>query len=507
MIQKNSQAQRFDRLRSQAEELIKNRPASAPHASTDILELIHELTVHQMELEIQNEELKRAQQELSDLFGQFEDLYEFAPCGYLNLNPKGLITRINLAGVTLLKEDREGLLHSGFSQYVAPGWLDGYYDALRKAGQTGKKQGLDLQLSSSDKAHRWVWAEIQADPSKTGAVRQWRIMLVDISSKKEVELALQASEKKYRQLFDDMVGGAALLEIVDSNKRGHTIDVRILEVNAAFERFTGIPRDRLAGQTIRQIWPQTEAFWFDQIDQVMRNDRSIQVEGLHRELGKHFLVSAFRLAANRIGTTFVDISARKKAEEALDKARRDLENQVQERTAELRRANRKLMREIESRQQVQKALMQKSQELEVHTTGLEDANIALKVLLKDRENERRTLEEKVVCNLNELTLPYLAKLAAGKLSQRQRALLDAISRSLEDIISPLSRRFIIEGSHLTPAETQVASLIRQGMTTKEIAEIMGLAASTIAFHRLNIRRRLKLTHKQINLQSYLRSLL
>jgi DNA-binding CsgD family transcriptional regulator len=128
------------------------------------------------------------------------------------------------------------------------------------------------------------------------------------------------------------------------------------------------------------------------------------------------------------------------------------------------------------------------------------------VLLKQYDHERLKLEEKVVSNLNELTRPHLAQLAAGPLSPRQRSLLDAVNRSLDDITAPMSRRFILQGSQLTPAETQVAGLIRQGKSTKEIAELMGVARSTIDYHRFNIRRKLKLTNRRVNLQSYLRSL-
>lgn len=507
MTLKQGKADKFDQLRSRAVDLIRHQKKDAPQTSASMLDLIHELTIHQAELEIQNEELKRAQQELTDLYQQFENLYEFAPCGYLNLNPKGLITRINLAGVTLLNGFRASVLHSGFSQYVAQGWQDGYVAALQKAGQTGEKQSLELQLVTTNKEYCWVWAEIQADQTKADVVLQWRMTLVDISSMKAIESTLLASEKKYRQLFEDMVGGGALMEIADRDPQGRIMDLRILEVNSAFERLTGIGRDQAVNASIRQLWPQTEAFWFEHFDRVLRDSQPIQLEGLHRELDKYFLVSAFRLAANCVGVTFIDISAHKKIEEVLENARQDLEKQVEVRTVELRRSNRKLVKEIESRKQVQESLVLKTQELKDHSTELEETNITLKVLLKEREYERRRLEEKVVCNVNELTLPYLTKLAAGNLSKRQRTLLDAVSRSLKDIVSPMSRRFIIENNQLTPVEGQVANLIRQGISTKDIADILGVASSTVDFHRLNIRRKLKLTHKRINLQSYLRSLL
>lgn len=498
---------KFDRLRRQAEELIKERSDLAFQAPTEILELIHELKIHQAELEIQNEELKRAQLELTDLYRQFEDLYEYAPCGYLNLDPKGMISRINLAGVMLLEGLRENILLSGFSQIVSPDWQEAYLDALKKAGFTGEKQSLELQLNGYKGSKPWVWTQIQANRADDGSVIQWRMTLVDISAKKEVEIALQSSEKKFRQLFHEMVGGAVLLEIMDRDRRGQATVARIVEANTAFEQLTGIPRDQAVGRTLDQIQPQMGTFWSKLFSRAMHGGKSFQVEHIHHELDRHFLVSAFVLEDQRVGATFIDISAQKKIEETLDMARRNLEAQVKHRTAELALANQKLQDEVESRRLAQEALLQKSKELETHAVGLEEANIALKVVLKERENERQALEEKIVCNINELTQPHLAKLSAGNLNQRQRAIVNAIKISLDDIASPLNRRFIIESSHLTPAETRVANYIRQGKTTKQIADLMAVATSTIDFHRLNIRRKLGLVNKKTNLESHLKSLL
>jgi PAS domain S-box-containing protein len=501
------QSNKFDRLRRQAQALIDQRPEAAFEAPIDILALIHELQIHQAELEIQNEELRRAQLELTDLYRQFEDLYEFAPCGYLNLSPKGLVSRINLAGAMLLSTLRESILHTGFTRFIAPDWQDVYLDALKEAGRTGEKQSMELRLKSAGGSNLWVWVQILADRAETGAVVQWRMTLTDISLKKEIEIALQTSEKKFRQLFHQMVGGAVLLEITSRDKRGRPTVARIVEANAAFENMTGVRRDSAVGRTIREIWPQEGPYWFELLNRAMQSGKSYEMEQFHQELGRYFLVSAFVLEEQQVGATFIDISAQKEIEETLEKAKRHLEAQVEDRTAKLSRANQELQRQIESRQRAQRDLLKNSKTLVIRSAGLQEANTALKVLLKEREDERRTLEEKVVCNINELTRPHLDKLAAGNLSHRQQALLDAATTSLEDITSPLSRRFIIESSHLTPAETQVAGLIRQGKTTKQIADLMTVATSTIDYHRLNIRRKLKLTHKQINLQSYLNSLI
>jgi DNA-binding CsgD family transcriptional regulator len=254
------------------------------------------------------------------------------------------------------------------------------------------------------------------------------------------------------------------------------------------------------------MWPKTKDFWFDKLDQAVNTMEPIVVDGFHRELGKHFLMSAIRLDDQRLATTFIDITDQKKIEQTLEKARQELELQVKVQTTDLLQVNTRLQKEIDARKRAQSALIKKAEELEERSIGLEEANAALKVLLKEVKNERRELEEKVVCNLNDLIRPHLASIASGKLIPRQRILLDTVLRSIDDIASPLSRRFIIDGRHLTPVETQVANLIRQGKTTKEIAGLMGVAKSTIDFHRLNIRRRLNLTNKKLNLQSYLRSL-
>ncbi|WP_372683653.1 PAS domain-containing protein [Desulfosarcina sp.] len=506
MTSHHSPSIKFEQLRNQAEALIQKRPETAPSSSLNILELIHELKIYQAELEIQNEELKRAQGEIFELHQEYEDLYEFAPCGYITMNNQGIIQRINLTGADLIGKGRQILPHSCFSQFIASSWQNLYRAALQKAGETGNKQSVELVLNREKNQPAWVRLDIQADRDKTGTVIQWRMVMVDVALKKEAEIALQDSERRYRQLFNDMISGATVLEISERDHSGRIVDARFLDVNASFARLTGIPTHRAVGKSIRQIWPQTEAFWFENLDQALVAEQPITVAGLHQEMGKHFQMSAFRLDDQRLATTFIDISDQKKIEQTLEAARHKLEAQVSAQTADLRKVNERLRKEVEARKQVQIELVHKAEELKERSDGLESANAALKVLLKEVKNERRRLEEKVVCNLNDLIRPHLATIASGELTLRQRLLLDTVQRGIDDIASPLSRRFIIDGRHLTPLETQVASLIRQGRTTKEIAAQMGVSKSTIDFHRLNIRRRLNLTHKKTNLQSYLRSL-
>lgn len=201
-----------------------------------------------------------------------------------------------------------------------------------------------------------------------------------------------------------------------------------------------------------------------------------------------------------------DITEKKRGETALRKAHAGLEKRVDERTAELLKANRELRKEISYRKKAEKALKQKKVELEAKTIGLGEANTALKVLLKQREEDKIELEEKVLLNVRDLIFPYLEKLKMKKLGEKQRTYIGIIESNLNDIVSPFVHGLSSKLIKLSPAELQVTNLIKQGNTTKEIAEIMNLATSTIDFHRNNIRNKIGIKNKRINLKTYLSSL-
>ena len=143
-----NQSSKFEKLRQNAERLIQTQPGLSSPPPTDILDLIHDLKIHQAELEIQNEELQRAQEELSILHREYEDLYEFAPCGYVTLNNKGIVIHANLAATTLLQTPRYALTNSAFSNYIHADYTDVMISTRKKAGETGNEQSGELMLKT-----------------------------------------------------------------------------------------------------------------------------------------------------------------------------------------------------------------------------------------------------------------------------------------------------------------------------------------------------------------------
>ncbi len=161
--------------------------------------------------------------------------------------------------------------------------------------------------------------------------------------------------------------------------------------------------------------------------------------------------------------------------------------------------------DITERKLIEDALLAKEEELKSKTNKLEEINIALNVLLKKREEDKVLLQEQVLSNVKKLAVPYVKKLKKSKLNETQIALIDVIESSLHEIISPFSLKLSSESFGLTPTEIKVADLIRQGNGSKEIASIRNLSHKTVERHRENVRNKLGIKNKKINLQTHLNS--
>ena len=158
------------------------------------------------------------------------------------------------------------------------------------------------------------------------------------------------------------------------------------------------------------------------------------------------------------------------------------------------------------RKRVEEALRHREEELAFQAKSLEEANIALKVLLRRREEDQQELEEKVLSNVKETVAPFVDQLRQTGLNARQETYLKVLESNLEQITSPFSRSLSAQFARLTPKEIQIANLIKAGKTSKDIASMFNVTVSAVDFHRNNIRRKLDLNRKKANLRSYLLNL-
>ena len=292
----------------------------------------------------------------------------------------------------------------------------------------------------------------------------------DITARKKAEAELQEAEEKYHSIFDHSPLG---IMQIDSHGIITTCNEKLAEIlNSKVARIRGLNllktlRDEkirkatlsvLAGQIVHHEGKYTS----------LTSGKSVYLRGVFSPI-----FSNERSVISAIGIV-EDITQRKTTEEALHNAHAELEKRVTERTEEL---NQKAKRLVET-------------------------NIALEVLLEKREQDKQDLEKKVVENIEKLICPYLEKLKLVQSETAKKALFKIIHANLDEITST----FINEKNYLaklTPAQMQIADLVKHGHTTKEIAYILNLSPSTIACHRQEIRKRLSLTNKSMNLQTAL----
>ena len=226
-------AKRFDSLRAEAEEQAK-QVASLESSNYTLESVLHELMVHQIELEMQNETLRQTQLALEESRDRYADLYEFAPVAYLTLTRDFKIDGINLTGAALLGEDRKQLLHSRFNRFVAPDESGRWHLQFLNLIQRTKKQSFELKMQHRDGRTwqaRFDCVPIVAENTPVLV----RIALTDITASKLVE----QEQRIAAMAFESQAG----MMITDS-------DGIIIRINQAFTRLTGYSAQEVVGKSI-----------------------------------------------------------------------------------------------------------------------------------------------------------------------------------------------------------------------------------------------------------------
>jgi len=289
--------------------------------------------------------------------------------------------------------------------------------------------------------------------------------LLEVKERKELkrfEKELKESEIKYRTIFENT--GTATIIVSEEDT--------IVLANRMFEKLTGYLRSEIEG---KKYWQE-----------LMIEDDIVKADDPRTPEGSHF----------KIPTADYELRLMNK--------NGDIRN-VLVNFAPIPTTDRTVisLRDITERKTAEEALKKREQELEMKSQSLGDANTASKVLLKHREEYKTTLEEQVLLNVGKLVLPYLDKLKQLKLNETQMAQVETIESHLHAIVSPFLRTLSSKYLNLTPREIQVASLVKDGKTTKEIMEVINISAAAVDFHRKNIRLKLGIKNAKANLRSYL----
>jgi len=204
MKKRNPSLKRSDELEKRAEAFLAKNPSAVKESSPgDTQALIEELRVHQVELDMQNEELRTSHEKIEELKAIYEDLYDFAPIAYLTLDENNLIFRVNRAGAELLGLERHRLLGSRFSRFISPDTAAHFYPHRRQCLDTRKRQTCELKLKSDAENQRYVHLESVAVPDDEGNFNRIRTAMIEITDRKKAENRIRTLSQELLKSHED----------------------------------------------------------------------------------------------------------------------------------------------------------------------------------------------------------------------------------------------------------------------------------------------------------------
>jgi two-component system cell cycle sensor histidine kinase/response regulator CckA len=318
-----------EELRRQAEARLRlEEPLPEEISPAEVKKLIHELRVHQIELEMQNDELRQAQEILEESRSRYSDLYDFAPIGYLTLDELGIIREANLTAARQLAAERSRLIDRQFTHFMVTEDRGAFRRHLNLVLKGRERQTVELRLKRKDGEEVFILLESMFHQDTAGRSLV-RIAFSDISKRRQAEADLRESEERYRSLFQHNHAVMLLIDpatgdIVDANPAacafyGYThaelISQKITDINM-------LPKDHVFKEMQRAASEQQRQFFFRH--RLAGGEvRDVEVfSGPMRIKSKDLLYSIIH-----------DITPRKQAEEALQRQQEErarLQAQLQE---------------------------------------------------------------------------------------------------------------------------------------------------------------------------------
>jgi PAS domain S-box-containing protein len=287
---------------------------------------------------------------------------------------------------------------------------------------------------------------------------------VDITERKRSEEALRKSENKYRTLLEHLPQ-----KIFHKDRNSVYVSC-----NENYARDLKIKPEEIKGRVEDEFFPKKLG------KKYRADDKKVMASGKIREFDEKYIQDGQEMWVHTVKTPIKDEKGRT--------------------TGVLG-----IFWDITRQKQAEEALRKREAALETRTRELEEVNDALRVLMKRMEENKKALEEKVSLNVKALVAPYAEKLKKSGLDAKQMAFLNILESNLNDMTSPFVHKFSSKYFRLTPAELQIAHLVKDGKTTKQIAQLLNLSLRTIESHRRNIRMKIGAKNRKANLRSLLLS--
>ncbi len=447
-------------------------------------------------------ELKRYQEHLEELVAQrtaelvesedrLRKIFEFTKDAIFVEKPTGEIVDVNQATCAMLGYTKDELLTMDVAGVVPP---EVAATLAKTIQHRTVQEGVYIETEDMRKDGRRVPVEVSCTLVSIKGEERVIAILRDISERKQAEKALRESEERFRKMFDN-TKDAIFIERLDGG---------FVDVNKAACAMLGYEREELLKLGIRDVVaPEVasglpEDFTQDMPPEGIYSEReNVRKDGarIYVEYGSSLVTVG---GQKRMISIVRDVTARKKAEEELQKYRGHLERMVQKRTAELIGVNQDLLAEIAKREKIQVELQEKK-------SDLEKKNVALKEVLSQIEQDKEQIKNDVIANVEHLMIPILRKIK-GKATRIEAKYIEMLRHGLEEMVSAFGRRISDRAVKLSPREIEICNMIRNGSSSKEIADLLNLTLKTVETHRVNIRRKLKIAGKDINLTSYLQSI-
>lgn len=300
-----------DDLRRRAERRCQHSARSAgPHSEADARRLLHELEVHQIELEMQNSELRVIRDDAEMMLEKYTDLYDFAPVGYFTLGADGTIRLVNLTGSVMLGIERSKLEGRSFGFLVSPAFRTEFKTFLKRVFEGLVRQSTDSELLCGGQPRS---VNIKALRSPNGL--ECNIVVADITEQQQAEDHVRVSEVRYRRLFEAAHDGVLLLD---------PGTCKITDANPFMTKLLGYPREQLIGKELFEIGLLKDEVASREMFRKLKRSHEVRYEDLPLESkgGRHQEVEVVANLYEENGRPVIqcnirDITERKRSEVSL----------------------------------------------------------------------------------------------------------------------------------------------------------------------------------------------